>query len=274
MDQAPPSSNERKPAPAAGIFPKKEAINMSPQTRPAPQKPEKLAEAPPKETFPDPFKVQEQMMANLRKDAPKKDAGEDDVERINDMINNPMATPEDDDSNITPEDMKLAEELIFKGYAEYSAEMPRFPGKKFVITSTNAEEMGIIDDIIFEKIRSEKQNADGTVEMPENAVKVLRSALFVALSYRGPDGRDFAAEPICQLKTLKMGILKLGDLMSEGNIKNAEELKDSIKKALMKRAIMVKRFPTTLIDFLADAKYKFDLKMLRIMNDKNIIPKS
>ena len=269
------NSNERQTAPVRGVF-DKGPVDFTGKSPTPPQKPQKTAQEAPgprKDAFPDVFRQQEEMLQNVKRPPPIATPEEENVSKLNDALSGGMDIMDEED-NISPEDMKLAEQLIFSGYAEKSVEMPRFPGKTFTITSTSAEEMGVIDDIVFERIRAEKQNLDGSVEMPENAVKILRNSLFVAISYRGPDNKDFAADPICHLNTLKKGILKLGDLMNDGNMDNAIKLKESIKKALLKRSTMVKRFPTSLIDFLTDSKYKFDIKMLNIMNDKNVLPKS
>jgi hypothetical protein len=123
-------------------------------------------------------------------------------------------------------------------------------------------------------MRSVKQNADGTIDMPDSSIKALRNSLFIALSYRGVDGKDIASEPIIQINTLKKAIMQLGNLYSSGDLKQAEDLKLSVKKALLKRATIVRRMPAPLIDFISDEKYKFDVKMLNIMSEKKMLPKS
>jgi hypothetical protein len=170
--------------------------------------------------------------------------------------------------------MYWKKQLIFKGYAETNIEMSNFPGKKFTICSTNAEELSIIDDMAFDLAKSVKTNDDGTIDIPDNHIKTLRNALFVALSYRGCDGHELMTDPICHLNTLKKAILKMNDCFNDGDLENGKQLKESIKSALKKRATAVKRLSTTMIDFLSGEKYKFDNKMYTIMNKKKIIPKS
>jgi hypothetical protein len=228
-----------------------------------------------KENFPDIFAQQEAMIQNVKKGGTTKDSEEELVNKLNQSLSGEKKTEEDEDIvKINPEDMKLAEQLIFSGYTESNVEMKNFPGKKFAICSTNAEEMGLIDEIVFEKIRSAKQNDDGTVELPENAIRAMRNSLYIALSYRGVNGVDISNEPTCHINTLKRAILKLGDLFNSGDLENGNKLKEQIKSAMLKRATLVKRMPTPLIDFITDEKFKFDAKMLRIMNEKNVIPLS
>jgi hypothetical protein len=230
---------------------------------------------PMKEDFPDMFKEQEKMMRKMVGSGEKKvDLDEAEVNKVNAALSNDKPTDDEDIVKISAEDMKLAEQLIFNGYAESSVVMKNFPDRKFIICSTNAEEIGLLDEIVFEKIRSVKQNEDGSVEMPENAIRSLRNALFISISYRGTDGKDFAPDPLCHLNTIKRAITKMGELYNIGEMTKAEELKTNIKKAMNKRVMYVKRMPTPLIDFITNEKYNFDVKMLKVMNEKNIIPLS
>ena len=229
-----------------------------------------------KEDFPDPFAIQSEMIANSRAAAAsmvnKKDKGEESVEQLNKALGgNDNKGIDDEILKISKSDMLIAEQLIFQGYAEIEIEMANFPGRKFTICSTNAEEYSIIDTIVFDVIRKAKQLPDGSVEMPENEIRALRNALFISISYRGVDGKDLSSDPISHINTIKRAILKLGDLNNSGDIVKAEELKSSIMKALLKRATIVKRMPTSLIDWITSKKYDFDAKMLKIMGQEQIV---
>jgi hypothetical protein len=228
----------------------------------------------PKEDFMDVFEQQKKLIEKTQKGiAPKIDPDQETIENLNKSLSGEARNDIDEDIvKISAEDMKLAEQLIFNSYAECNIEMKNFPGRKFTITSTNAEELNMVDSIVFDRIRSAKQNNDGSVELPENFIRSLRNSLFISISYRGFDGNDIAKDPICHLNTLKRAILKLGDVLNSGEIDKGEELKKNICAAMVKRATLVKRMPTPLIDFLTDAKYHFDLKMLSIMNKKDLIP--
>lgn len=266
-----------------GIFDKRPAVPAGVTPVPAIQEPAKPSfqdlpqdQQPVKEDFPDIFKEQEKMVKNIGKPGLlKKDIDEVEVDKVNKALSGEGAAAIDEDIiKISAEDMKLAEQLIFNGYAEAQISMKNFPDRKFTICSTNAEEIGLIDEVVFEKIRSVKQNEDGSVEMPENAIRSLRNALFLSVSYRGIDGKDFTNDPLCHMSTIKRAITKMGELYNVGEITKAEELKKNIKTAMNKRAMFVKRLPTPLIDFITNEKYNFDVKMLRVMNEKNIIPLS
>jgi hypothetical protein len=266
--------------PASGIFnkPTSNQAEASPNNIPdnLPVQNNQDVPRPPKENFPDVFRQQEEMIQNTKAATQaKKDPDAENIDQLNKALSGDNKSSLDEDIvKISKEDMALAEQLIFNGYTECNVEMVNFPGRKFAICSTNAEEMGLIDEIVFEKIRSVKQNDDGSVEMPENSIRALRNALFISVSYRGVDGKDISTDAICHINTIKRAILKLGDIYNSGELAKADDLKKSIKQAMIKRATIVKRMPTPLIDFITNEKYNFDVKMLKIMNEKNIVPLS
>ena len=282
MPELKPTAEPRRAVPMTpGLFDKtgRPPTPKSYSDRPASQdSPKPQPERPPqpnqaKEDFPDVFKIQDEMMKNVVK--PKdKDQAENDVDAINNASNAEAMKEDEDFMKITKEDTDLAEQLIFNGYAECQVIIPSFPNRKFTICSTSGEELTFIDEMAFDKMKSVKQNSDGTIDIPDSAIKALRNSLFVALSYRGVDGSDIAKEPILQVNTLKKAILQLGSLYGSGDLKQAEDLKSSIKKALLKRAAIIRRMPAPLIDFISDEKYHFDVKMLNIMSEKRMLPKS
>ena len=276
--------NERVAPPSAAIFSKNPAGQPAaqPERRETAHaidpNPPKQGPLPEKEEFKDPFAIQN----DLRSQAETKNraiermaASETDAaQKAANALNNQGELSAGVDDGITADDLKLAEQLIFKGYAEKNVEMEAFPGKKFTICSTNAEELSIIDDIAFDMVKNIQTNSDGTVDLPENHVRTMRNALFVALSYRGVDGVELCTDAVCHLNTLKKAIFKTNELYNEGDIKKGDELKVSLKRALVKRATAVKRLATPLIDFLSGEKYRFDAKMAEVMNKKGILPKS
>lgn len=262
--------------PQAGIFEKSGFSSTQPNISEQVSNPEPVDKIK-REDFPDPFKQQQDMIRhtqNLVKSKENESTEEEQVNKLNEALDGNQNKTADQIIKINPEDMKIAEQLIFNGYAEIQVEIKRFPGRKFTICSTNAEELGLIDEIIFDKLKSVKQNDDGSVDLPDNTVRALRYALFLALSYKGVDGKDIASEPICHINTLKKAILKLGELYAAGEIKKADDFKSQIKTQLSKRAIIVRRMPTALMDYIAGEKYNFDAKMIKIMNEKEVIPLS
>lgn len=269
-------ADQRQPTPAAGVFDRKSPPS-SPSEPAAVPVSDPGSERQVKPNFPDPFVLQSEMkektLTATRAAERKIDQSMSAATQAQDALNKSGFTELEEDA-ITAEDMKLAEQLIFRGYAETNIEMPNFPGRKFTICSTNAEEIAMIDDMAFDMVNDAKKNEDGTVDIPENHVRALRNALFVALSYRGCEGKELMSDPTYHLNTLKKAILTMNDYLNSGDLDSAQKLKASIKKALKMRGTAVKRLPTTLIDFLSSEKYKFDNKMSTIMSQKKILPKS
>lgn len=245
----------------------------------APQQAEALAPSEkPKEDFRSPFEQNEDMLRDrATKPAPK--SGESYAERTAEAINASASGGADltneyqEAMTVSEEDLALAEELIFKGYAETDVEIPNFPGHKFTITSTNAEEMSMIDDMIFDMVKVHEQS-DGRVDLPQNHIQTWRNALYISLSYRGMDRQELCSSGTQHLNTIKKAIVRVADLEAEGDMDAAAKLKEELKKALKARALKVRRLPTSIIDYLSGKKLEFDSRMIDIMNSKDIIPKS
>ena len=262
------------------LEPRKTSSNSQPtQTTSQPVSQELRPSEAVKEQFPDVFQQQREMtretIQKMKSAARADGVDQEQVNRINEAMSNQNSVSRDDDSDkITVEDMAMAEQLIFRGYAEMDIEMNAFPGKKITICSTNADEIGLIDDVVFDMIKNAKKNSDGTVDLAEGKVAAMRNAVFVAVCYRGIDGKELSPDPKYYLNTIKKASLKLNELYSEGDLKGAEELKSGLCQSVMKRAMLVKRLPTTMIDFISKQKLNFDSKMSRIMEMKKIVPKS
>jgi len=235
----------------------------------------------PKKDFLDPFQLQQQEIKKRsikpRVDPLKKSLEEETAEKTNAAINSPnrnISSELEEMDKITPEDLKLAEQMMFKGYTEFDITIPQLPNIKLTICSTSAEEMNMLEEIVFDMMRKAEDLGDGTINLPNNHVQSMRNALFIALSYRGMNKEELMKDTSYQLNTIKKGIIRITELQDLGEVKKADEFKESLKKKLIKRASTIKRLATPLLEFISSEKYKFDEKMLRIMSTKNILPKS
>lgn len=257
----------RKPNPAeATPAPQATATPSEPQPKQA------------KEDFKSPFEQNEALLrdrATQEVAKPKESYAERTAEAINSATGGgaDLTAEYQDAVSVSEADLELAQQLIFNGYAETDVEMPNMPGKKFTICSTNAEEMSMIDEIVFDMIK-EKEEDDGRVDLPQNHIQTWRNAIYVALSYRGRDREELCSSGTHQLNTIKKAISRVSDLEMTGDMEAAEKLKGELKKALKFRALQVRRLGTPFIDFLSGKKMEFDSKMSTIMTSKNIIPKS
>ena len=81
-------------------------------------------------------------------------------------------------------------------------------------------------------------------------------------------------EASCKLNNIKKGIIRTAELYDSGEITQADELKEALKKKLLKRASRLKKVATPVLEFISAEKYQFDERMLRIMQTKDVLPKS
>ncbi|RLI55297.1 MAG: hypothetical protein DRP09_10245 [Candidatus Thorarchaeota archaeon] len=242
----------------------------------APIEPGEKAAVPekPKQNMEDVFTQQNR---DVRKRAVKSKAAYegDDSQVMADKINKSLSgEPELQDVEISDADVKLAEKMIFDGYAETEVSMDSFPDRKFTICSTNAEEIGMIDEIIFD-VMKKHETKDGMVDIPQNKIQTLRNSIFIALGYRGPNGDDLCGvDRSRNLSVIKKAIIRRGDLENAGDMEKCEQLSEGLKQSILMRARKVQQMPTPLIDFISAEKYMFDKKMYKIMTMKGVVPKS
>jgi len=274
---------ERQPAPSGGIFDKQEQPKDNiVLTKERPSEPQKDEANSRKEDFQDPFSMQAAQNREMESKGKRSledtlTSGEAAAQATAEAINNQgsgSSVDLDKEDEFSEQDLKLAEQMIFNGHAEFDVSMPSIPNIKMTICSTSAEEIGMIDEIAFDMVKDAKELKDGNVDMPQNRINSMRNALFIALSYKGKNQQELMKDQRAHLNTLKKAIQKVSDLYSTGQVEDADNLKKSVKQALIARATVVNRMPTPLIDFLSNTKYEFDDKISRIMNSKGILPKS
>jgi hypothetical protein len=261
------TSERRSASPTAGVFDKKSNI-VEPD--PVPEN---------KKDFKDPFQEHsEQISSRAAKQRPRINQNETAAEKAADALNNQdntkLEAEFEDLQKISDKDLELAEQMVFRGYAEFDVSMPNLPNHNFTICSTSAEEISMVDEIIFDMVKS-AENKEGVVDLPQTKVRSRRNALFLAIAYRGMDRQELMGDnSIAYLNTIKKSIIKISELEDAGEIEKAVEIKKSVKKYLSMRATAIRKLPTPTIDFLSGEKYNFDDKMLKIMSSKHILPKS
>lgn len=171
----------------------------------------------------------------------------------------------------SPEDVKLAEELLFNGYVEYERRLEKIPNIKITVCSTNASDGIIIDEIIYEYIKSH-EDKDGEADISQKYIDTFRNLLHISLSYLGVNGKDISKAPKMQLKSIKAAIKRLEEYNSIGDLENANKLSKALKMVIQQRSGLIRGISTPMIDFINDTKVKFDNKMFEIMQG-DIIPK-
>ena len=264
--QEAPVSTDRPQEPAGA--PGTESPHVERQERPQPEK----------QNFPslnDGLKRQVTEVERKTKILSAKTAEEQAVEKVNAQLSgNKDQADFEEASKISEEDIKLAETLLFNGYVEKEVIMSHIPTIKHTLCSVTAEEMNLIDEIIYEEAKKFTK-PDGTVDMSQSSVQTLRSSLYLALSYKGTNGTDFVKENrVLQIEIIKRAMKALSDKYVEGDLESAKTFKQSVMDAVKKRAARVRQFSTPLLDFLSSKKFEFDNKLFAVMNTEKIIPKS
>ena len=199
------------------------------------------------------------------------------IDQINSMAGD-GSTKENEDilaelDKISPEDLKMAEAMIFNGYAEMTKSIPNFETHNVTVCTTSPEEMDIVDEMIFDLVKQNESKEDNSVNLSDNVVKSAKNVYSLALSYRGMDGNDIHQDKICQLNIIKKAIDSLYSYEVKGDIPGMKTMKDEIKKTIRKRSYMIKKLPTPMIDFISQTKYEFDKKMFDVMSAKNLVSK-
>lgn len=236
----------------------------------------------PKKDFQDPFKQQADDLTSRRRQADERvkrsveSKTEGMIESANAAISGQGSQADlnefDELEKISEQDLELAQQLIFKGYAEKDIVNPNMPDHKFTIATTSAEDVSVVDEIIYDMIR-QSEGKDGEPNLPAQHVQTMRSALLLAFGFKGVDGKDFCDEAINQLLTIKRAVIKVKDLEYEGDMEQSKKLMESLKRAAKHRAVRMRRLPTPVIDFLSQRKFEFDTTMYQIMMSDKIIPK-
>jgi len=263
-----------------GFVPKSQAAK--PENEPTPPSsvqnaPETAQEAPGKTDFKDPIREHAEMKAESERRMAAlnraKNPQEDAVAKLNESMAGGGSKALEDEDAFSDEDLRIAEEMIFKGYAEKTVPMQNLKNRTLTVCSTSAEDISVIDAIVFEYVKKHTKD-DGTVDLGNNSVQAFKNSLHLALSFKGFNDKDVCDTPINHLTTLKNAVSRYSELESQGELEKASNLFKNMRDSLLVRAARIKKFPTPLIDFIGEEKYKFDTKALQVMSTKGIIPKS
>jgi len=251
-------SGNRRPAPVQAQEPVQKK-NFVPQAEAPQEKEERVMQAPGKE---------EQAINSAIDTVNKSGVGGDDGSTVSKL--------EEELLEITDEDEELAEQMLFKGYAEKDVVIPALKrkGTYISICTMTPQDISIVNKIVYDMIR-ENEDEDGLMNIPDIEITNSKNSFTMALSYIGIDGVDLCEDIVtAKLATLKMAIKKYNELASIGEIDKAEGLLKDIVKNVTIREKMFKQIPTSIVDFISEQKFKFEDRLYSIMNQDAIIPKS
>jgi uncharacterized alkaline shock family protein YloU len=177
----------------------------------------------------------------------------------------------------TKEDLKMAEELIFRGYAERDVEI--IPGAKATIASMSAAEVELVNEMIYEYANNiEKADAANKDKSESSGVSVkvidgLQQMLFVSLGFKGFNGKDISPSTSRTLQMIKSGVRKMTDCEIDGDIAAFKEIRKELKKTIWARAAELKRMPVSITDSISKKRYDLEKMIFDLTSRDDLLPK-
>jgi len=169
------------------------------------------------------------------------------------------------------EDMRLAEELLFRGYAEKDFKI--LPNTTITITSMTSAATELVNEMVYE-YASKKDEEGNAPDLSAKVVEGRQQMLLVALGFKGINGADISPASGRSLSFIKSGMKRMSDAEIDGDIKKFNETRAELKKIIWARASELKRIPVSIIDAVAKRRFEFERIMFEITSREDLIPKS
>jgi hypothetical protein len=227
-----------------------------------------------KQDFKDPAQMaaeQEQAQALAQKQKPK-DKDQENIDAVNSAI---TGDADKNDAELkameayTAEDMKLAEEMLFRGYAERDYKV--LPNATITVVSMSSAEVELVNEIVYEFANKPGKKEDQGLSA--KVVEGQQQMLLIALGFKGINGADISPAAGRHLSFIKAGFKRMGDAEVDGDIKKFNEVRAELKKVIWTRAAELKRVPVSFIDVIAKKRYEFERLMYDITSREDLIPK-
>lgn len=175
------------------------------------------------------------------------------------------------------EDMDLAEQLLFRGYAEKNYKV--LANTTICVTSMSAAEVELVNEMVYEfaNAKPEHDPKNPLAEQPGLSAKVVegnQNLLTIALSFKGVNGTDISPNAGRTLSFIKNGIRSMNNAEVDGDMKKFKEMRDELKKVIWARARELKRVPVPVIDVAGKRRYEFEKMMYDITSREDLLPKS
>jgi hypothetical protein len=172
---------------------------------------------------------------------------------------------------ISKEDLELASDVIFKGFAEKEFSLDKM-GIKIKVTTSRAEDFDIVNELVFE-FTKEHDKGGTFIDIPRDKVTRQEKFYTLALCFVGLDGQDLSQTADVKLELIRRAINRMLDAHYDGNLEEYQKLKNLIYTAVKKRASLLRKLSPYLIDAIQECKANLDQKMYQIMRVKDLIPK-
>ena len=177
------------------------------------------------------------------------------------------------------EDVELAEQLMFKGWARKSYKI--LGGKHSIeVLTTTPLELDIQSQIVQTwmsgfKQPNERLGVVGDVFPSSTEVNSKEKLLRMSLGFQGMNGKDFCDDVDYQLVTIKNGFVALSKAIMTGNLEEMQGTKKILLELVDRRAqYMSAKFDINFLDLVASKKFELENLMMAIMSNTQTIPKS
>jgi len=212
------------------------------------------------------------------KDAVKKERPEEQqVKKLNQQLSGQVSESSkiekelQDMEQYTEEDLRLAEELLFNGFAQKDIRLTE--KTTATVYSINANEMQLINEMMFE-FTKQYELADGKLDVSQRTMDLMNQLYVLSLSFKGYNGNDIVPVKAGSLDLIKSAFKRMAETEIAGQIEIFDKLREEIKIVVKKRAAEIKKLPASIIDVLSSKRYEFENTMYAIVNRGDILPKS
>lgn len=226
--------------------------------------------------FEEDAKLKQETMSRIQEAAKKSLPKEDMVNNLNNALSGKDKESEKIEKELgemekfTEEDISLAEQLLFNGYAQKDLKLT----DKVVITVTSmtAVEVDLVNEMMYE-FGKKFETSDGRFDVSQKTIDHMNTLYLLSVSFRGFNGKDLSETRTRSLDLLKNAFKQLNSLEIEGDLEKIKKLRTDIKDAVRARALEIKRMPTPVIDAISRKRSEFESMMYSIINRGDVIPK-
>lgn len=236
---------------------------------------------PPKQNFMDVF--QEDAIAKSRQAEKVKEAAlkdrpkEEEISKLQNALSGANEKHKEVEKELeeldrySEEDLKLAEELLFQGYAKKNYKIT--PTMSATFYTINANEVSVINEMMFEFTKTYELK-DGRIDLSQKSIDQVHGLYMLSVAFKGYNDKDISESKGRSLDLIKAGLKHLSTLEMDGKIDEYKKLMEEIKDAIKKRSAEIKRGSASVLDVLSMKRFEFERLMYDILNKGEVLPKS
>jgi hypothetical protein len=156
----------------------------------------------------------------------------------------------------TEADYKIAEDVVFQGFASRQYVFGRDNKFRAVVTTTTANEELIIDELLSEFAGTTQSN---------QSFNHYTAIVMMALSLQSLNDKAFPDNPRLSLDLLKNALKKLIEFERDGLVDKYKLQHDQILKLVKARISYIKMLPTPVLDVLAKKRSELETLVIKLL---------